>query len=122
MTTIKTALQSDWGQPLQRFARELAPILVATFAAGWWLGHQIHTLNDWLVGKYQPPARVMALPPAAPLALPPAAPLPGWMRVVNVSLDTEVRLLAASGMGRRKIAKTIGVSEYKVRSILQAKQ
>ena len=111
MTTIKTALQSNWGQPLQRFARELAPILVATFAAGWWLGHQIHTLNDWLVGKYQPPARVLALPPAAPLALPQGA---------TFDIDSEVRQLASSGMGRRKIAKAMGISEYKVRSILQA--
>lgn len=42
------AIQADWGPHIEAAARWAAPLLAATYVAGWWLGRQIHTANDLL--------------------------------------------------------------------------
>lgn len=100
MTTLKTTLGADWAPTLEQLARQAAIALVAVYVAGWWLGHQVHAMNDWLAGKRQP-RPVLALPPAVdPLLL-------------------DVRALRNAGLGYRRIARELQVSERRVRQLLQ---
>lgn len=105
MTTLKSTLGADWAPTLEQLARQLAPVLVAVYAAGWWLGRQVHAANDWLAGRRRP-RPVLALPPAP--ALDP--------------LVLDVRALSNAGLGRRKIARQLQISESQVRSILRTKK
>lgn len=96
MTTLKTTLGADWAPTLEQLARQAAVALVAVYVAGWWLGRLVHSANDWLAGKRPQPA---LLPPA--------------------SIVLDVRALHNSGLGYRKIAKELQVSERQVRKILR---
>ena len=43
MTTILT---TDWAPHIERYARQVAAVLAAVYAAGYWCGEQLHRLND----------------------------------------------------------------------------
>ena len=43
MTTILT---TDWAPHIERYARQIAAVLAAVYAAGYWCGEQLHRLND----------------------------------------------------------------------------
>ena len=43
MTTI---LATDWAPHIERYARQIAAVLAAVYAAGYWCGEQLHRLND----------------------------------------------------------------------------
>lgn len=101
MTHLKNTLQADWGLPIEQAVRQLVPALVAVYAAGWWLGAQVHAMNDWLAGRRRP-----VLPPA---------PEPD-------PLVLDVRALSNAGLGRRKIARQLQISESRVRSILRTQK
>lgn len=96
MNSLKTTMQADWGLLIEQTARRLVPVLVAVYVAGYWLGAQIHAANDWLAGKR--PVR----PPETfdPLLL-------------------DVRALSNAGLGRRRIARQLGISEAQVRRLLR---
>ena len=46
MTTILTAATTDWAPAIERTVRQIAAVLVAVYAAGYWCGEQLHRLND----------------------------------------------------------------------------
>lgn len=98
MATITATMRADWGPHLESIARQLAPLLVAAYVAGWWLGHLVHGTNDWLAGKKRPA-------PAAPDAL-----------------VLDVRVLRNAGLSYRRIARELAITEWKVRSILTEKK
>lgn len=43
MTTILT---TDWAPHIERYARQIAAVIVAVYAAGYWCGTWLHRLND----------------------------------------------------------------------------
>jgi hypothetical protein len=98
MTTIKSTLRADWGPQLQRLARLLVPLVAIAYVAGWAMGRHVHTLNDWLAGRR---------PPAPPV-------LPGAARD---SLLDQVLTLSSAGLGRKKIACQLGITEWQVRKL-----
>lgn len=48
MNTLKSISTSDWGPYIHSSAKALAPLVVAIYCAGEWLGHYIHDLNTSL--------------------------------------------------------------------------
>ena len=51
MPNLKTTMRADWGPHLWLITRRIAPVMVAAYAAGWWLGQHIHRANDWLASR-----------------------------------------------------------------------
>ena len=43
---MTTVLTTDWAPHIERYARQIAAVLAAVYAAGYWCGEQLHRLND----------------------------------------------------------------------------
>lgn len=39
-------LTTDWAPHIERYVRQIAAVLAAVYAAGYWCGEQLHRLND----------------------------------------------------------------------------
>jgi len=111
-TTITGAIRADWGPPLERACRLIAPLLVAVYAAGYCTGAWLHRLNDRLAAAYvqalglsQPAAaHVLAEPPAEPIQPVPAAGL-AQLPVVELRRLARERLGSSARIEGRRIAQ-----------------
>lgn len=57
MTTILT---TDWAPHIERYARQIAAVLAAVYAAGYWCGEQLHRLNDDVTALLAPRPKMPA--------------------------------------------------------------
>jgi hypothetical protein len=57
MTTILTA---DWAPHIERYARQIAAVLAAVYAAGYWCGEHLHRLNDDVTALLAPRPKMPA--------------------------------------------------------------
>lgn len=55
-----TILTTDWAPHIERYARQIAAVLAAVYAAGYWCGEQLHRLNDDVTALLAPRPKMPA--------------------------------------------------------------